>query len=128
MRKILTGQVISLSLSLNAQVTSISNIGKATGDTVQIQVSHHHSKPSFRSELKNYWKRVNTPGTVDYYIAWGGVGILAGNLFMKWLNHTPKVTPGHVVFTGQCSAMAASTGQRCKRGAESGNIYCWQHK
>lgn len=101
------------------------------------QISKHdhiHKHPTFKSELKDYWKRANTPGTSDYTILWGGIGFGIGYMIFKWI--TPEPTNYYVPSGlnnipsggGQCTAIAVSTGQRCKRSRESGSIYCWQHK
>ncbi len=106
-------------------------LGLVTGMVANAQSTpqdstHHH--PTLKSELKDYWKRANTPGTSDYHILWGGLGFGLGYWFVDWVNsdHT-KSGGGFAIYNGQCSAIAASTGQRCKRQASSGSAYCWQH-
>jgi hypothetical protein len=51
--------------------------------------------------------------------------------FIKWVNAPIPISPPSIynpgTIGGQCSATAASTGQRCKRSRESGSAYCWQH-
>jgi hypothetical protein len=50
---------------------------------------HTHKHPTFKSELKDYWKRANTPGTSDYTILWGGIGFGIGYMIFKWITPEP---------------------------------------
>jgi hypothetical protein len=60
-----------------------------------------------------------------------GAGLYLGWRLIRWI--MPKSTT-HVYDSppsyggGGCMAIAASTGQRCKRSASPGSIYCWQHQ
>ena len=106
----------------------------------QISDPHHEHKHEPKSELKEYWKRITTPGNPDYNEFWGIISVVGACLVFDWayeptkINWTPSgfnnipsgggVSP---IGGGRCSAIATSTGQRCKRNSESGRAYCWQH-
>jgi hypothetical protein len=97
-------------------------------------------KHEHKSELKEYWKRITTPGNPDYNEFWGIISVVGACLVFDWayeptkVNWTPSgfnnIPSGGGVYPiggGRCSAIASSTGQRCKRSSESGRAYCWQH-
>ncbi len=114
-----------------AQIEGIAGIYNTESSIVVNQIEHKdstHHHPTFKSELKDYWKRANTPGTSDYHILWGGLGFGLGYWLVDWINSDHSNGSGVAIYNGQCSAIAASTSQRCKRQASPGTAYCWQHQ
>jgi hypothetical protein len=79
-------------------------------------------------EHKHEHKPVLTQEQKFKAIVYGGTALLTYAIYklIMWSGNTPPPTNTQG-YGGQCSATAASTGQRCKRSRESGSAYCWQH-
>ena len=106
-------------------------LGLVTGIVINAQStpkdSIHHHHPTFKSEFKDYWKRIKTPGNSDYNVFWSGVGLGVGYWLVDLFTLDNIKNGGFIIYNGQCSAIAISTGQRCKRSSQSGSTRCWQH-
>ena len=79
-------------------------------------------------EHKHKHNPILTPEQKFKVVVYGGTALLVYSIF-KVIMWDGSTTSNPSSYGGaQCSATAASTGQRCKRARASGSAYCWQHQ
>ncbi len=95
--------------------------------TISGNLNNPNPVPPQITENKHEHKHELNQSTINT-VYFGGTALLVYGIYklLMWSGsssstHTPS-------YSGTCNAIAASTGQRCKRQASSGSAYCWQHQ
>ena len=94
-------------------------LGLVTGFTLTPQTIPTQNPPKV-TQHKHKRKKFKLSSINELHVA------TASTVYLLYVALNPSNTKSYVN-VGQCYAIAASTGQRCKRASASGSAYCWQH-